>query len=292
MLQVFRSCSHLWLCCSVRVHTAPVLYCVARCGNETCTNYSRCAFEPHISGRLVPVCSCEQCNAAARKRQTAVDSGPVCGSDGVTYKNRCELRRQSCLTRQYVVERHEGACAAPVPLLPVADCRRILCPRGLCLDGQCICAPSARCAAGASGPDERVCGSDGRWHANECALFNASCERRELIERRPPAQCAREAPAPPPAPATPADPNDLLDPFPYEDDVPIDYVNAGAGGDGERLAADEEATAAAACSACAAVGGTCREAAAAGAAPRCDCTRVMCAAAESVLYAEYSYCYE
>ena len=241
-----------------------------RCGNQTCTNYSRCTFERQSSGRQVPVCGCEQCGAA---RKRAGDSGPVCGSDGVTYANRCELRRESCRARKYIVERHEGHCSAPpVPLLEVADCRRILCPRSLCLDGQCICAASSRCSA----TSERICGSDGHWYASECALFNASCARHELIERRPPQLCA-----PDPLATPAADPNDLLDP--YDEDVPIDYVVSGDG-----TVADGGAAATAACAACVAAGGTCREEAA-GAAPRCDCSRVICTPQENVAYA-YEYC--
>ena len=212
----------------------------------------------------MPVCGCEECSAA---RKRAGDSGPVCGSDGVTYANRCELRRESCRARKYIVERHEGHCAAPVPMLEVADCRRILCARGLCLDGQCICAASARCSAAG----ERICGSDGQWYANECALFNASCARLELFERRPPQLCALDPLA------TPAgDPNDLLDP--YDEDAPIDYVVSGDG-----TVADGGAAATAACAACVAAGGTCGEA------PRCDCSRVICTPQESVAYA-YSCC--
>lgn len=35
---------------------------------------------------------------------------PVCGSNGRTFDNECELKRQSCLLRQELSVMHEGEC--------------------------------------------------------------------------------------------------------------------------------------------------------------------------------------
>ncbi|KAL9966334.1 hypothetical protein ACROYT_G024388 [Oculina patagonica] len=35
---------------------------------------------------------------------------PLCGSNGRTYKNLCQLKRDSCLTKTKIVEIHKGEC--------------------------------------------------------------------------------------------------------------------------------------------------------------------------------------
>ena len=47
-------------------------------------------------------CQCPKCPPATK---------PVCGSDGKTYVNECELRKQSCTTRTNIRVLHEGKCS-------------------------------------------------------------------------------------------------------------------------------------------------------------------------------------
>ena len=37
-------------------------------------------------------------------------SDPVCASDGKTYQNKCELKRQSCLEKRPLVVARKGSC--------------------------------------------------------------------------------------------------------------------------------------------------------------------------------------
>merc|ERR1711970_1264482 len=67
---------------------------------------------------------------------------PVCGSDGTTYNNKCELENASCQSEVEITVANEGKCCGPV------------CPA--------IFAP--------------VCGSDGKTYGNQCELDYANCQ--------------------------------------------------------------------------------------------------------------------
>ena len=47
-------------------------------------------------------CQCPKCPPTTK---------PVCGSDGQTYVNECELRRQSCTTKTNIRVLHDGKCS-------------------------------------------------------------------------------------------------------------------------------------------------------------------------------------
>lgn len=52
------------------------------------------------SGR--PLCKCpEDCPSVSK---------PVCGTDGVTYTNRCQMSQSSCRKRTNTVFKNEGPC--------------------------------------------------------------------------------------------------------------------------------------------------------------------------------------
>ncbi|XP_049948231.1 agrin-like [Schistocerca serialis cubense] len=99
------------------------------------------------------------------------DLAPVCGSDGVTYRNLCLLRRKACLHRDRTRLAHPGECetgdrCAALECGPWSRCE--LSVSGL---PTCRCLPCPPTPAHAA----PVCGSDGVDYASECELRAAAC---------------------------------------------------------------------------------------------------------------------
>ncbi|XP_059997778.1 agrin isoform X4 [Lagenorhynchus albirostris] len=162
--------------CELHVHacTRQISLHVASAGPcQTCGD-TVCAFGA--------VCSAGRCVCPRCERPPP---GPVCGSDGVTYRSSCELREAACQQQMQIEEARAGPCEQ-------AECgsggsgsgEHGECGQELCRqrggiwdedseDGPCVCDFS--CQSVLRSP---VCGSDGVTYRTECELKKARCESR------------------------------------------------------------------------------------------------------------------
>ena len=74
------------------------LTCLDPCENKQCSFNSLCVVDSDYRAS----CQCPKCPPTTK---------PVCGSDGQTYVNECELRKQSCTTKTNIRVLHQGKCS-------------------------------------------------------------------------------------------------------------------------------------------------------------------------------------
>ncbi|XP_075676321.1 agrin-like isoform X2 [Dermatophagoides pteronyssinus] len=125
-----------------------------------CNYYSKCQLNEQNNN--IPECICPQ----VCKR---VDQ-PVCGDNGITYENECELRIASCRLRKQINIQFNSSCDL---------CHNVICHYGAtCVNGECLCTNNCQNNL----VEEPLCANDGNTYRNECEMNRMACNsRKELI---------------------------------------------------------------------------------------------------------------
>ncbi|XP_078464054.1 agrin-like isoform X1 [Lampetra planeri] len=135
-----------------------------------------CERDPEEPARGVCACRRADCLAVV---------APVCGSDGATYANECELERAQCTQQRRIRVSSRGPCGAREP------CSGVACGLGSsCVsvpDGsppRCVCPSSCAGAANAS-----MCGTDGATYRSACDMNKRACETATDIRYKFAGEC-------------------------------------------------------------------------------------------------------
>ena len=139
--------------------------CPNACNGVECQFYGDCRTKVE-TGEAECLCP-DQCSLAD------LGTERVCGSDGESYQNVCEMKKVSCQMKKEISVSYYGLCFSK-DLCENKNCHKY----AVCQRGTCIC---EGCGKVKKSP---VCGSDGKTFDSECEMRKLACEQNSNVSVR------------------------------------------------------------------------------------------------------------
>ncbi|XP_072039204.1 uncharacterized protein [Amphiura filiformis] len=187
------SCPKAGLCPAIAAGT--VGRCVTFCRQDShCQGADKCCSNGCGSECMQPVACPEVCQQ---------DYSPVCGTDGQTYGNKCQLEVEACSNNRQLTIDYAGECAISRELCSQAEVctskyepvcgndgktypNRCELGREACTNKPTLrglyygrCEPTYECPEVCSAEYDPVCGSDGKTYSNRCKLLLEACANND-----------------------------------------------------------------------------------------------------------------